>query len=135
MVDAAFVQSTRNLVNKFILDIGNPSPTVQEPAVGLGVRKSGRTTGMTTGTIQTINATVNVSYGGGCGTAKFVGQTIITPGGFSTAGDSGSLILGGTDGSGRRKPVGLLFAGSSSFTVANRISDVLGALHARIDTL
>ncbi|HEX3036643.1 MAG TPA: hypothetical protein VHT73_16230 [Thermodesulfobacteriota bacterium] len=134
-VDAAFVGSSRNLVNKTILDIGNPSPTVQKPAVNLSVRKSGRTTGLTTGTIQTINATVNVGCPG-CGTAKFVGQIIITGNGdsFSDAGDSGSLILGSTDSSGRRKPVGLLFAGNSAITVANRISDVLGALGVQIDT-
>jgi hypothetical protein len=132
-VDAAFVSSSRTLVDKTILAIGNPSPTVQAPAVNLKVRKSGRTTGLTMGTIQTINATVNVRYGE-CGVAKFIGQIIITPGTFSAAGDSGALILGGTDSSGRRKPVGLLVAGSTTITVANRISDVLGALHSQIDT-
>ena len=134
-VDAAFVQSSRTLVNKNILDIGNPSPTIIEPAIGASVRKSGRTTGLTTGTINTINASVNVGYGT-CGTARFVGQIIITPGGFSAAGDSGSPILRNVlDSAGRRRPVGLFFAGSSSITVANRIGDVLGALHAQIDTL
>lgn len=139
VVDAAFVRSSRNLVNKLILDIGNPSPTVQEPALGLAVRKSGRTTGFTTGTISTINAMVSVNYSSpglpACGLAKFVGQTIITPGSFSAGGDSGSLILGSTDTSGRRRPVGLLFAGSSTATIANRIGDVLGALHVQVDTL
>lgn len=85
-VDAAFVQSNRSLVNKNILDIGNPSPTTIEPSVGASVRKSGRTTGLTTGTINTINTTVSVGYGTGCGTARFVGQIIITPGGFFRAG-------------------------------------------------
>lgn len=94
------------------------------------VQKSGRTTGRTTGTIQTVNATVSVDYGAGCGTAKFVGQFIVTPGGFSAPGDSGSLILTNNT---AKKPVGLLFAGSSTITVANRIADVLGALHAKID--
>jgi len=135
-VDAAFVQSTRALVNKTILDIGNPSPTTIEPAIGATVRKSGRTTGLTTGTINTINTTVNVNYGTGCGVARFVGQIIITPGTFSAAGDSGSPILRNVlDSAGRRRPVGLLFAGSSTITVGNRIGDVLGALHAQIDTL
>ena len=135
-VDAAFVQSTRALVNKTILDIGNPSPTIIEPAIGASVRKSGRTTGLTTGTINTINTTVNVDYGAGCGIARFIGQIIITPGTFSAAGDSGSPILSNVlDSSGRRRPVGLLFAGSPELTVANRIADVLGALHSQIDTL
>jgi hypothetical protein len=132
-VDAAFVKSNRNLVNKTILDIGDPSPQLQAPAVNLTVRKSGRTTGFTQGTIQSINVTETVSYGV-CGVAKFVGQIAIVPGAFSEAGDSGSPILGDTDSSGRRRPVGLLFAGSSSVTFANRISDVLGALHSAIDT-
>lgn len=129
-VDAAFVKSTANLVSKTILDIGTPNTTPQEPTPGLQVQKSGRTTGRTTGTIQTINATVSVGYGTGCGTAKFVGQVMITPGGFSAPGDSGSLILTNNT---AKKPVGLLFAGSSTITVANRIADVLGALHAKID--
>ena len=128
-VDAAFVSSTPSLVGKNVLDIGSPSKTLQEPRPGLNVQKSGRTTGRTTGTIQTVNATVSAGYGA-CGTAKFVGQFMITPGGFSAAGDSGSLILTNTT---AKRPVGLLFAGSSSFTVANRIADVLGALHAQID--
>ncbi len=133
-VDAVFVSSNRSLVNKTILDIGDPSPTVQAPAVNLSVRKSGRTTGFTQGTIQTINVTGNVSYGA-CGTAKFVGQIAIVPGSFSAPGDSGSPILGGMDSLGRRRPVGLLFAGSQTVTFANRISDVLGALHSQIDTI
>ena len=132
-VDAVFVKSNRSLVNKTILDIGDPSPQVQAPAVNLPVRKSGRTTGFTQGTIQTINVTGNVSYGA-CGIAKFVGQIAIVPGTFGAAGDSGSPILGDTDSLGRRRPVGLLFAASSTVTFANRISDVLGALHSQIDT-
>lgn len=132
-VDAVFVKSNRSLVNKTILDIGDPSPQLQAPAVGLQVRKSGRTTGFTQGTIQTINVTVNVSYSA-CGIARFVGQIAIVPGTFSAGGDSGSPVLGDTDSSGRRRPVGLLFAGSSDVTFANRISDVLGALHSAIDT-
>lgn len=132
-VDAAFVKSNRNLVNKTILDIGDPSPKIQAPAVNLTVRKSGRTTGLTQGTIQSINVTGIVSYGT-CGVAKFVGQIAIVPGDFTAAGDSGSPIVGDTDSSGRRRPVGLLFSGSSTVTFANRISDVLGALHSAIDT-
>ena len=134
-VDAAFVMSSRSLVNKTILDIGNPSSSILEPALNMPVQKSGRTTGQTFGTITTINATVSVNYGA-CGTAKFVNQMLITPGAFSAGGDSGSLILHKTlkDSSNRFKPVRLLFAGSSTITVGNRISDVLGALSSVIDT-
>jgi hypothetical protein len=132
-VDAVFVKSNRNLVNKTILDIGDPSPQLQAPVVNLQVRKSGRTTGLTQGTIQSINVTGIVSLGA-CGVAKFIGQIAIVPGNFADAGDSGSPIVGDTDSSGRRRPVGLLFAGSSTVIFANRISDVLGALHSAIDT-
>ena len=55
-------------------------------------------------------------------------QIVISPGGFSAGGDSGSLVV--ADGKGRskaddRKPVGLLFAGSSLYTIANPINEVL----------
>jgi hypothetical protein len=135
-VDAAFVLSSRTLVNKTILDIGNPSSSILDPALNMPVQKSGRTTGKTFGTITGINATVTVGYGAACGSAKFVNQMIITPGGFSAAGDSGSLILHRTlkDSWNRFRPVGLLFAGSSTSTVGNQISDVLGALSSVIDT-
>ena len=89
----------------------------------------GRTTGFTTGTMETVNTTVNVNYGSGCGTPGSIGQVVITPGAFSAPADSGSLILGGLDSANRRRPVALLFAGSSTITVGNRIADVLGALH------
>jgi len=136
-VDAAFVLSSRSLVSKSILDIGNPSPTVLEPALAAPVQKSGRTTGLQFGTITSINNTILVNYGGACGTAKFINQIGITPGTFSDPGDSGSLILHRTakDSSGRFRPVGLLFAGSDTTTFANRIDDVLGALSSVIDTL
>jgi hypothetical protein len=142
-VDAAFVLSSRSLVSKTILDIGNPSPSILAPALNMAVQKSGRTTGFTRGTITSINVTVTINYNAattcpGGGFAKFVNQMAITgsAGAFSAGGDSGSLILSTTrDSSSRFRPVGLLFAGSSTTTFANRISDVLGALSAAIDTL
>jgi hypothetical protein len=135
-VDAAFVLSSRSLVKKTILDIGSPSPSILEPALNMPVQKSGRTTGRTFGTITTINFTATVDYGIGCGMAKFVNQIVTTPSGFTAGGDSGSLILHRTlkDSSNRFRTVGLHFAGSSTLSVANRISDVLGALSSVIDT-
>jgi len=141
-VDTAFIASSRNLVKRSVLDItAGISPELDSQAIGLGVRKSGRTTGFTRSRIQSINVLVAVNYGGSpqnpCGTALFQGQIVIvstTPGSpFSAAGDSGSLILGRRDSLGRRKAVGLLFAGSPSVTVANRIADVFGSLGVRID--
>jgi len=94
----------------------------------LAVQKYGRTTGMTSGVVDGINATVKVRYSSGF--AIFVGQIIITPGTFCAGGDSGSLIV--TDDA-LYSPVGLLFAGGSTMTVANPIDDVLAAFDVSID--
>jgi len=107
---------------------GTPSSTTVEATLGMAVQKYGRTTGLTAGAITGINATVRVRYSSG--SARFVGQIIIEPGGFSEPGDSGSLIVTDDDG---KNPVGLLFAGSSSMTVANRIDLVLERFVVTVD--
>ena len=113
-----------------ILDIATISSTAGTPTVGLPVMKSGRTTGFTTGTIGAF-ADVNVQYQSSCGSGKkfvisYNDQIVINASGFSAGGDSGSLIAS-NDGSSCKQPVGLLFAGSSTTTIANPISDVLNA--------
>ena len=122
-VDAAFVASNTSLISATILDIGTPTSNAVNPTLGMTVRKSGRTTGFTSGTISTINATVRVSYGAGCGTYTFTGQFVVTPGSFSAGGDSGSPVVDSGN-----NPVGLLFAGSSSSTICNPIKVVLTEL-------
>ncbi len=94
------------------------------------VMKYGRTTGQTKGRIQGINATVLVGYD--TGVARFVGQIVIGGGGFSAGGDSGALIVVEKGGD-ARKPVGLLFAGGPSFTLANPIDPVLARFGVTID--
>ena len=54
----------------FIEDIGVPSSTIVNPSVGLSVAKSGRTTGFTTGSISSINTSVNIQYQRGCGSGR-----------------------------------------------------------------
>jgi hypothetical protein len=105
-----------------------PSVNTVAPAVGMAVKKSGRTTGLTHGSILAINWQGKINYGNGQ-TATFVNQVYISSSTFSAAGDSGSLIV--TDDA-NANPVCLLFAGSSNSTIANPISAVLGALHATI---
>ena len=97
--------------------------------MGQNVKKTGRTTGLTTGQVNEINVTVNVCYKpkgifgcAGNGIATFVWQISITPGAFSAGGDSGSFIV--TDDA-NSDAVGLLFAGGSTRTLANPIDDVL----------
>jgi hypothetical protein len=132
-VDAAIarITSTRVAADGSITNIGVPSGTVLDPSMGLKVKKQGRTTGLTKGTVQAVGVTVSVSYQPTCGmgkkmTAKFVDQFTVTPGNFSAGGDSGSLIV--EDVSSKPRPVGLLFAGSSTITIGNKMSNVVAGL-------
>lgn len=112
-----------NMFTGEILGIGQVSGT-KPAALGMTVRKSGRTTGFTTGTVNLLNATVNVAYGSRV--ARFTGQIITGP--MSQGGDSGSLVVDGTE----NKAVGLLFAGSNLSTILNPIDNVLSALNINI---
>ena len=104
---------------------GAPSATTVTADIDDLVQKFGRTTGFTEGRVDAINVTVNVQYD--AGVATFTDQVVIVGTGkgkkrtFSSAGDSGSLIVT-QDGN---KPLGLLFAGSSTITIANQIDVVL----------
>jgi len=102
-----------------------PSSTVVSPAVGLAVKKTGRTSGLTTGTIQAINVTIQVQYTGGV--ATFVNQ-IMTPATFIRSGDSGSLMVTQSG----NNPVGLCFAGGSGGSFANPIGPVLQRFSATV---
>ena len=128
LVDAAIALTSTSYADRTILDIGPPTPEFAMAAPGMNVTKSGRTTGVTTGTVQSINTTVLVSYDI-CGTARFVGQVVVTPGTFSDAGDSGSVVLD----SSTMKPVGLLFAGSPTSTIMNHILFVYLSLGVFVD--
>lgn len=136
-MDAAIaISSTSNL------DYATPSEAYGVPGtsptsatVGMNVQKYGRTTGHTTGEVSEVNVTVDVCYETAgpfsCqSSARFENQIGITPGDFSDGGDSGSLIV--TDNS-NKNPVGLLFAGSDSRTLANPIGDVLSRFNVSID--
>jgi hypothetical protein len=111
-------------------------PTVL-PSLGLNVKKAGRTTQKTTGRISGVNVTVKVSYGTS-GVALFKNQFMIVSLGsspFSAGGDSGSLIITHSPtSSAANHPVGLLFAGSATNTIANPIGAVLTALGVQITT-
>ena len=102
--------------------------------LGLNVQKYGRTTKLTHGQITGVNATVDVCYEVFfiicIKSARFVDQLVIEPGSFSGGGDSGSLIV--TDDQ-NKNPVGLLFAGSSAQTIANRIDLVLNNFGVHVD--
>jgi hypothetical protein len=106
-----------------ILEIGVVGG-IAPASLGLNVRKSGRTTGLTTGQIIVLETTVNIQYGDR--TARFEGQMVTGP--MSEPGDSGSLLVAGDS----LLAVGLLFAGSTQATVYNPIQEVLNGLEAVI---
>jgi hypothetical protein len=131
-VDAAVAALRSGTMNTTgdIEDIGTISGTPKPPTVGLSVAKSGRTTGFTTGTISSINTSVNVQYQKGCGGGKkfvvsYTNQVVINSSSFSAGGDSGSLIVSNNS---CHQPVALLFAGSSTTTIGNPIGEVLTKL-------
>ncbi len=110
---------------------GEPRSGTTTATLGQAVQKYGRTTGLTTGTVSGINATINVNYN--TGTVRFVDQILISDGRFSQGGDSGSLVVTKGSGGEDRKPVGLLFAGSNTNTIANPIDLVLERFGVAID--
>ena len=99
-----------------------PTSTTVAAFVGQAVKKTGRTSGLTTGSVQAINVTIQVQYSSGQ-IATFVNQ-IQTPGSFIRSGDSGSLMVEQAT----NNPVGLCFAGGSGASFANPIGAVLQAL-------
>jgi hypothetical protein len=109
---------------------GAPQAGSGEPAaIGLAVAKSGRTSGLTCSTVDSISDAFSVDYSKTCGgstsfTVNYTNQISVIGGDFSSEGDSGSLIVTQDT----ADPVALLFAGSDTDTVANPIGDVLLAL-------
>lgn len=127
LVDAAAVmlKNDKDALAR-ILDIGLPNGT-RTAKIDMLVQKSGRTTEHTLNAeITSIDATINVNYGGSK-MAQFTNQIIISKPGFSAGGDSGSLILDMDN-----YAVGKLFAGSDQITIANHIDNYLNALNAEI---
>jgi hypothetical protein len=123
VVDAAVARpASDGDVSDEILEIGTVSGTASAD-IGLRVRKSGRTTGLTEGRVTAIAATVRVSYGL-TRVARFRDQIVTTA--ISQGGDSGSLVVD----TGNRA-VGLLFAGSSNTTILNPIAHVESLLGIR----
>ena len=119
-VDAAIARPLQPaLVKGEILEIGAISG-LGSGSLGAAIKKSGRTTGLTTGEILQVDVTVNVQYGPGR-LAQFSDQLLA--GAMSQGGDSGSAVLDGGN-----RLIGLLFAGSENSTIINRIEHVFSEL-------
>lgn len=124
LVDAAIAEplNPQDVKNE-ILNIGQISGTA-EAALGMPLKKMGRTTGFTTGSVLQIDVTSQVSYGGSK-VGFFVDQFMA--GAMSAGGDSGSAVLNDDN-----QLVGLLFAGSTNTTIINRIQNVFTALQVSL---
>ena len=119
-VDAAIAEPREGGdVDDAIFEIGEVTGTARAD-LGTVVQKSGRTTGLTRGEVLQVDVTVDVQYGFGR-IARFEDQLLAGP--MSQGGDSGSAVLDS-----ERRLVGLLFAGSQTTTILNRIEHVFEAL-------
>jgi hypothetical protein len=150
-VDAALAAATPAVdASGAILQLGpsiNGVLSPAAPAAGTGeslsagilnqlrVVKSGRTTGLTCSTVNTVDLTVQVDYYYDCAesrpyyTKTYVNQIGMPGASFADSGDSGALVLDASN----AQPVGLFFASGADdsnhgFSVANPIQDVLSEL-------
>ncbi|WHZ22286.1 MAG: hypothetical protein OJF47_001398 [Nitrospira sp.] len=112
-----------------VQDVGTIAGTAA-PELGMAVRKRGRTTGLTYGTIHGVDFTTKVHYGHGVGWVTFTDQVEIYPDTkrnpqFAAQGDSGSVIVNDAG-----QVVALLFAtASESGGAATPIHTVLEQLN------
>ena len=106
-----------------IIQLGRPEG-VTEPLARMPVEKYGKSTRYRAGTITSVDADVPVDYGGV--TYWFLDQVVIegTGGIFSDGGDSGALVLDRNTG----KAVALLFAGTSTYSLASPLPLILSRL-------
>ena len=124
LVDAALARpAEEGSLRDDVLEIGVIGG-VSPARLGMGVRKFGRTTGLTQGVIQVMDATLTVMYGD-LG-ARFDGQLVATA--MSEPGDSGSLVVADD----ALLAVGLLFAGSNQATIFNPMQAVLETLEVTL---
>ncbi|MGE0795474.1 MAG: hypothetical protein AB7O29_09035 [Acidimicrobiia bacterium] len=128
-IDAALAAVSPGIVQRQTLCGWTPAVKTVPPSqlvVGATtLKKCGRTTNHTTGTVVATNVTVVIDYGAN-GQARFDGQVATTA--MSQPGDSGSLMVDAAD-----HPVALLTGGSGTFTVGNPIDVVLARFGVTMD--
>ncbi len=123
LVDCALAKPVNNSqVSNEIMGIGKVKGVV-DPEVGMVVKKSGRTSGITKSKIKLTSTTIQVRMSPS-EVAVFHDQFVTEP--MSKPGDSGSLVVNEDNAA-----VGLLFAGSEKATVCNWIKYVLDALEVK----
>jgi len=121
LIDAALAQPLdMNLVSEEILGINGLVKGIVEATLGMEIQGSSRTSGVRFGTIDQIDVTVKVQYGEGK-VALFEDQ-LLSNTMKARGGDSGTYVL-----SKEGHLTGLLFAGSETVMIANRIQNVATA--------
>jgi hypothetical protein len=123
IVDCAVARPLNpDLIGEEIVELGAVSG-MGEAREGMGVQKSGRTTGVTSGLVTAMGVTLKVGLSdeeSGWFSDQVVADVKCQPG------DSGSLIIDKEN-----KAVGLLFAGSDSHCIFNRIQNVINLLEIK----
>ncbi len=118
-IDAAIAEIRADVAYSCATECGyTPGSTPKAAVLDMEVKKCGRTTMLTRGTVTGLNVTAFVSYGGGK-RALFTDQ--IQSNVEAGAGDSGSVIVDEAT----NDPVALLFSGSATTTFGNPIEEVL----------
>jgi hypothetical protein len=116
-------------VNPQIFQIGKIGPPSQA-SIFQSVRKSGRSTLQTVGTIDDVSADIKVYYGSK--RAKFHDQLVVrgVSGAFAQQGDSGALVVDALN----HNAVGMVFAVGGEVAFVNKIQPVLNFFSASIIT-
>jgi hypothetical protein len=126
LVDAAVAQPVSSeAISSEIIDIGNVTG-VAKPEMNMKVKKSGRTSGVTSGRVRVMHTTLKVDMDDNR-YAVFEDQIVTDM--VSKPGDSGSLVVNEYN-----EAVGLLFAGSDRSAIFSPIQNVLNALEVTIAT-
>ncbi len=119
VIDAAIAEIQPGIeFNCAMISGYTPSTVVATAEIGMPVKKTGRTTGLTFGEVTDVNVTIVVNYGLD-GKARFDNQIGFTD--IADSGDSGSLVVTESG----NQPLGLEFAGSDVASFGNPIQAVL----------
>jgi hypothetical protein len=120
LIDAAVAKPVKpEYILQDIFDLGKIKGTV-EPRIGMTVKKSGRTSGITESSIKALDVRLKVMLGPS-EEAAFCEQILTGP--MAQPGDSGSIVVDEN-----MNAVGLLFAGSDQATIINPIANVMKLL-------
>jgi hypothetical protein len=120
MVDAALARPiSENVITSEILGLGRVKG-IREVESGMKLFKSGRSTSVNNAVVKAQAATLKINMGNN-EEVVFTDQIVTGP--MASPGDSGSLVMDEDN-----HAVGLLFAGSDSSTIVNRIQNVMDLL-------